>query len=268
VFTDRKDAGKRLLERLPPLDPENTVVLALPRGGLPVADVIADALDVPLDIALVRKIGFPGQPEFALGAVTDGDVPQITVNTDVAQRAGIGDAKIRELAELELPELNRRRQTYLKGRASIPLAGKVVVVVDDGIATGATMRAALRLVRAMAPKRVIAAVPVGPPDTIAEIKRECDEVICLESPPTFSAVGQHYRLFDQVTDATVIGILDRHSDCPIRVQCREGAGAGLDRDEHIPFAIAVTLQLAASARYDVHEEIEDIVRVRLRDRTS
>ena len=210
MFTDRKEAGRKLLERLPPLDPKTTVILALPRGGLPVADVIADALKVPLDIALVRKVGFPGQPELAIAAVTDGDDPQITVNADMARRAGMDDAQIRRLAERELPEIKRRRQVYLKGRAPISLVGKTVVVVDDGIATGATMRAALSLVRATRPKRLIAAIPVAPPDTIAEIELDCDEVICLESPSNFRAVGLHYGHFDQVSDATVVDILDRH----------------------------------------------------------
>ena len=211
MFSDRKDAGQRLLDRLPPLDPTTTVVLALPRGGLPVADVIAEALDVPLDIALARKIGYPGQPEFAIAAVTNGDDPQITVNADVARMGGFDDAAIRRLAEPELEEIRRRRQAYLKGRPSIPLKDKTVVVVDDGLATGATMRAALRLVRATGPKRLIAAVPVGPPDTIAMIEQDCDEVICLERPEHFRAVGLHYHRFGQVPDATVTEVLDRHA---------------------------------------------------------
>ena len=211
MFTDRREAGEALLGRLPKLDPEKTVILALPRGGLPVADVIAGALGAPLDIALVRKVGFPAQPEFALAAVTDGDDPRITVNEEVARMAGLDDAAIRRLAERELPEIRRRRALYLKGRAPVPLAGKTVVVVDDGIATGATMRAALRLVRDAGPARVIAAIPVGPADTIAALAADCDEVICLECPFPFRAVGLHYRDFDQVSDATVVEIMERHA---------------------------------------------------------
>jgi len=211
MFTDRREAGVELLRRLPKLDPEETVILALPRGGLPVADVIADALGAPLDIALVRKVGFPSQPEFALAAVTDGDDPRVTVNEDVARMAGLDDAAIRRLAELELPEIRRRREIYLKGRPPVSLAGKTVLVVDDGIATGATMRAALRLVRDAGPARVIAAIPVGPADTIAALERECDEVICLECPVPFRAVGLHYRSFEQVSDATVCEIMERHA---------------------------------------------------------
>ncbi|WP_319520269.1 phosphoribosyltransferase family protein [uncultured Martelella sp.] len=211
MFADRHEAGEALLKRLSPLDPENTVVLALPRGGLPVADVIAEALALPLDIVLVRKVGVPGQPEYAVAAVTDGTSPRITINEDVARVTGLHDADIRRLAERELPELRRRRDIYLKGRPPVPLAGKTVVVVDDGIATGATMRAALRMVRDAGPAHVIAALPVGPAETIAELRQDCDEVICLDCPASFRAVGLHYRNFDQVTDAAVSEIIERHA---------------------------------------------------------
>jgi putative phosphoribosyl transferase len=214
MFTDRREAGQRLLNRLGPIDPENTVILALPRGGLPVADVIAEALGVPLDIVLVRKVGVPGQPELAVAAVTDGKTPKITVNEDVARMTGLNHADIARLAERELPEIHRRREIYLNGRPSAPLAGKVVVVVDDGIATGATLRAALRLVRDADPVRVIAAVPVAPAATIAALESECDEVICLECPADFRAVGLHYRDFEQVSDETVSEIIERHARRP------------------------------------------------------
>lgn len=211
MFTDRHEAGQHLLKRLGQFDPEEAVVLALPRGGLPVADVIAESLSLPLDIALVRKVGVPGQPEFAVAAVTDGDDPRITVNEHVARITGLDDDDIRKLAERELREIDRRRKIYLGGRPPVPLAGKTVLVVDDGIATGATMRAALQLVRDAGPARLIVAVPVAPPDTIKEIEQYCDEVICLESPRAFRAVGLHYRNFDQVSDATVSAIIERHA---------------------------------------------------------
>lgn len=211
MFTDRREAGERLLNRLGQLDPENTVILALPRGGVPVADVIAEALAVPLDIVLVRKVGVPGQPEFAVAAVTDGQTPKITVNEDVARMTGLDHADIARLAERELPEIHRRRELYLKGRSPVPLAGKIVVVVDDGIATGATMRAALRLVRDADPARIVAAIPVGPAETIAALESECDEVICLDCPADFRAVGLHYRDFGQVSDETVSRIIERHA---------------------------------------------------------
>lgn len=211
MFTDRREAGQRLLKRLGSLDPENTIIVALPRGGLPVADVIAKALGVPLDIVFVRKVGLPGHPEFAVAAVTDGENPNITVNEDVARMTGLNHADIARLAERELPEIHRRRKIYLNGRPSLSLAGKIVVVVDDGIATGATMRAALRLVRDQDPARLIVAIPVGPTATIAALESECDEVICLECPADFRAVGLHYRDFGQVSDVTVSKILERHA---------------------------------------------------------
>ena len=214
MFTDRREAGQRLLNRLGPIDPENTVMLALPRGGLPVADVIAEALGVPLDIVLVRKVGVPGQPELAVAAVTDGKTPKITVNEDVARMTGLNHADIARLAERELPEIHRRRKIYLNGRPSLSLAGKIVVVVDDGIATGATLRAALRLVRDADPVRLIVAIPVGPAAMIAALERECDEVICLECPADFRAVGLHYRDFGQVSDVTVSKIIERHARRP------------------------------------------------------
>lgn len=211
MFADRHEAGRELLKRLPPLDPENTVIVALPRGGLPVADVIAEALAVPLDIALVRKVGVPGQPELAVAAVTDGTTPKITVNENVARMAGLVVEDIQRLAESELPELRRRRDTYLAGRPPVPLAGKTVVLVDDGIATGATIRAALQMIRATGPRRLIAAVPVAPAEAIAELRLDCDEVICLSCPVPFRAVGAHYRDFAQVSDAEVSEIMERHA---------------------------------------------------------
>ena len=214
MFTDRREAGQRLLKRLGSLDPENTIIVALPRGGLPVADVIAKALGVPLDIVFVRKVGLPGHPEFAVAAVTDGENPNITVNEDVARMTGLNHADIARLAERELPEIHRRRKIYLNGRPSLSLAGKIVVVVDDGIATGATMRAALRLVRDQDPARLIVAIPVGPTATIAALESECDEVICLECPADFRAVGLHYRDFGQVSDVTVSKIIERHARRP------------------------------------------------------
>jgi putative phosphoribosyl transferase len=218
MFADRREAGASLLAQLPDLDPAQTVVVALPRGGLPVAEVIAQARGLPLDIALVRKVGVPGHPELAVAAVTDaadgadaadGVTPRITVNADVARGAGLDTAEIRRLAERELPEIARRRARYLGGRAALSLAGKTVLVVDDGIATGATMRAALALIRAAGPARLLVAVPVAPPEALAELRDMCDDVICLECPRDFRAVGAHYRDFAQVGDAEVIEILTR-----------------------------------------------------------
>lgn len=209
MFADRADAARRLLDRLPPL-PADTVVIALPRGGLPLADVIATALNLPMDIALVRKVGMPGQPEFAAGAVTDAGGVAVTVNPE-ALAAGLSEDQVRAMARDELGELRRRRETYLGGRAPLPIKGKTVLVVDDGIATGATMRAALRLLRAGGAARLVLAVPVAPPDTLAALARDADEVICLETPSPFYSVGMHYRVFGQVDDDEAIAILRRHA---------------------------------------------------------
>jgi putative phosphoribosyl transferase len=211
MFRDRQDAGRRLLQKLGHLKSENVVVLALPRGGLPVAEPVADGLGAPLDVVMVRKIGFPGQPELALAAVSNGLAPRITINEELARRSGFSDADIHRLALPELTEIRRRREVYLRGRKPLSLRGKTVVVVDDGLATGATMRAALRAVKAQEPAQILAAVPVGATDAIDTVRGVCDELVCLETPLFFNAVGAHYRVFDQVSDETVIAILDRHA---------------------------------------------------------
>ncbi|MDB5561136.1 MAG: hypothetical protein JWN11_554, partial [Hyphomicrobiales bacterium] len=143
MLKDRSEAGKALAERLGPLDPAQTVILALPRGGVPVAAEICKVTHAPLDVILVRKIGAPIQPELAVGAIVDGDPPEIVVNSEVAAALGLNRKQIEMLGALELPELRRRRDQYLSGRKPLPLAGKVAVLVDDGIATGATARAAI-----------------------------------------------------------------------------------------------------------------------------
>ena len=211
MFTDRRQAGYRLLEKLGPLDPASTVVLALPRGGVPVADVIAEALAAPLDMLFVRKVGVPGHPELAVAAVTNGSAPKVTINDDVARLVGLNLHDITLLAARELPEIRRQRETYRKEAASVPRARKTVLVVDDGLATGATMRAALRSIRQDRPAHLIAAVPVAPGETIATLEKECDEVICLECPAEFQAVGLHCRDFGQVSDEAVIQIVERHA---------------------------------------------------------
>lgn len=209
MFRDRIDAGEQLLERLPELDPAESVILALPRGGVPLAEIIAQALGAPLDVIFVRKVGVPGHRELALAAVTDGEEPALTVNEDVARMAGLDVDRIWELAEPELREIARRRKSYLGGHPSAPIKGKTVVVVDDGIATGATMRASLKLIRVKEPAKIILAVPVAPPEVLEDIGNLVDEVICLHKPRPFYAVGAHYKLFDQVSDDAVAKALER-----------------------------------------------------------
>lgn len=202
-FADRSEAGRRLAERLSAEDLPDPLVLALPRGGVPVAVEIARALGAPLDLVLVRKIPVPGQPELAAGAVVDGEAPQTLINDEIVAHAGLERATIDALAAQELAEIERRRRMWCGGRASLPVAGRNVIVVDDGAATGATMRVALRALRGAGPARLIAAIPVAPPEVLARLQAEADAVICLAAPQGFRAVGQYYDDFRQVPDAEV-----------------------------------------------------------------
>jgi len=183
------------------------VILALPRGGVPVAVEIARRSGVPLDLLLVRKIGAPGHEELAVGAVVDGAQPEVVVNQEIASHLGLTEADVRRMSAAGLAEIERRRAVYLGGRAPLAVAGKTAIVVDDGIATGASMRVALKALRRRIPARVVLAVPVAPADVIAALGDDADEIICLEIPPLFNAVGAHYRDFRQVDDAAVVAAL-------------------------------------------------------------
>lgn len=180
-FRDRHDAAQRLVPRIKAAlrAGEKPIILALPRGGVPLGAVIATALDAPLDLVFVRKLGLPGQPELAVGAVTNGAKPTLEINEEIAQAADLSRAKIAALAEPALAEIARRRALWLGGRGTAPLNGKVAVVVDDGIATGASMRAALGWLRAQGAARVIVAIPVAPATAISAIMSLADQVICL-----------------------------------------------------------------------------------------
>ena len=212
MFRDRHEAGRLLAERirrylehegdLPP-----PVVLALPRGGVPVGFEIARALGAPLDVVLVRKIGLPHHPELAAGAVVDGPEPVVVWNEEVLGSSGVSEAALEAVRRRELAEIERRRAHYLAGREPPPVEGRSVILVDDGVATGATMLAAIRGIRRRDPARVIVAVPVAPPDTLDRLAREADEVICLECPAWFWAVGAHYRDFRQLSDEEVVALL-------------------------------------------------------------
>jgi putative phosphoribosyl transferase len=208
-FQDRSDAGRRLAKALASYKKRHPIVLALPRGGVPVAAEVAAALDAPLDLILVRKIGVPTQPELAMGAVVDGAAPIVVRNDEVIELSGTTSDEFEATCARELEEIERRRQLYLGDRARAEIAGQVVIVVDDGIATGATTRAALQAIRNRKPKELVLAVPVAPPDTIAQLRGEVDALICLETPELFGAIGYFYRDFRQVSDQEVIAILKR-----------------------------------------------------------
>lgn len=206
-FRDRIEAGQVLGNLVAARNYDRPVILALPRGGVPVAAEVARRIGAPLDLVMVRKIGVPGQPEIAAGAVVDGDRPEIVVNEDVARHMGLAHEDIERLSKPELETIAKRRALYLKGRRSADLAGRSAIVVDDGIATGATMRAALRAVRRQTPGRIVLAVPVAAADSLALLRGEVDEVICPVVPAWFGAVGAFYDRFDQTSDDEVIRLM-------------------------------------------------------------
>ena len=208
-YADRSDAGRRLAGKLAHLRDRQPVVLALPRGGVAVGFEIARALDAPLDIVLVRKIGVPWQPELALGAVTDGASPEIFIDRALADSLDVPDTYVEEETARQLEEIERRRKSYCEGRPALEIAGRTAIVVDDGIATGATMRVALQAVRRRGPARLVLAVPVAPPDTLAALGKEADEAVCLEAPIGLGAIGYFYRDFHQMSDAEVTDLLAR-----------------------------------------------------------
>ena len=207
MFEDRRDAGRQLAARLLSYQDRDPVVLALPRGGVPVGYEIARALGAPLDIIVVRKLGAPGQPELGIGAVVDGDHPLGVLNEEIMKTLVVPEAYLKSEVTAQLAEIRRRQAAYRGGRAPLPVAGRTAIVVDDGLATGGSMRAALRSVRREAPARLVLAVPVAPPDTLARLAAEVDETICLETPELFGAVGYFYRDFTQTTDDEVIRLL-------------------------------------------------------------
>lgn len=218
MFANRTEAGRQLAGRLAGFAAENPAVYALPRGGIPVAAEVAVALGAPLDLIFVRKIGAPLQPELALGAVVDGAEPAVVWNEDIVRQAGVTKRQKQDLADRAIEEVRRRRQLFASGRAAVPPKGRTAIVVDDGLATGATARAAIRALRKAGARRVVLAVPVAPADAAARMRLKADVFICLEEPEAFGSVGAHYADFSQVSDEEAIAILDR--------QPRRGEAAG------------------------------------------
>lgn len=208
-FADRTDAGRQLAQRLAEYAGRDDVrVFGLPRGGVPVAAIVADALAAPLEVMIVRKLGLPAQPELAMGAIASGGAR--VMNPEVIVQAGVTEADIAAVIERERAELQRRERAYRGERPFPDVAGKTVIVVDDGIATGATLRAAVQALRQYAPREIVVAVPVAPPRMQANSVGDADRFIALLQPAPFYAVGQWYRHFDQVPDADVTRLMRAH----------------------------------------------------------
>lgn len=204
VFEDRNDAARQLVAALARYRGKHPLVLAIPRGAVPMGRLIADALGGELDVVLVRKLGAPGNPEFAVGAVDEAGWEYIA---DYAAEVGASKTYLAEEADAQLATMRARRATYTPARAPVDPAGRIVIVVDDGLATGATMMAALHSVRARGPKRLVCAVPVAAAESLEMVRPHADEVVCLDTPAAFHAVGQFYRTFGQVEDREVVAAL-------------------------------------------------------------
>lgn len=213
-YADRREAGHKLADALRAYRGRDAIVLALPRGGVPVAYEVANRLGLPLDIALVRKIGAPGYPELGVGAVVDGAHAQVILNDDVMSMVQPSPLYLQAQIKREQMELERRRSLYRGKRAAPNIGGKTVIVVDDGIATGGTMRAVLRGLRRCGPARLVLAVPLAPRQTLDRLVPETDEIVCLASPEPFVSVGAHYRDFAQTDDEEVISLLEAARHAP------------------------------------------------------
>lgn len=208
IFQNRKDAGEKLAEQLASYaDRKDVVVLAIPRGGVPVGAEVARALGVPLDIFIVRKLGVPGQEELAFGAIASGGVR--VLNDDVVRMASITSGEIESVTEREKKELERRERVYRGGRAALEVKGKTVLLVDDGIATGSSMRAGIAALRQHAPARIIVATPVAPATTRRRLGKEADGIVCVCMPETFHAIGQFYEDFLPTGDDEVCTLLEQ-----------------------------------------------------------
>jgi putative phosphoribosyl transferase len=217
-FLDRHEAGRKLAQDLLIYADQRPAVFALPRGGVPIGYEIAKALKAPLDLILVRKIGVPFQPELAAGAVADGDEPTVVLNPKVVEPLGLTEEFLKEETDRILAEIDERRQTYLAGRERIDPRGTTAIVADDGIATGATIKAALRAIRRQEPAHLVLAAPVAPPETVEELRQEADAVHCLETPELFLAIGIFYQNFHQLSDNEVVKLLAEAQEFQIEVQ--------------------------------------------------
>ena len=226
MFADRMDAGVKLSQKLLHLKDKNPVVFALARGGVPVGFQVAVALDAPLDVVLVRKIGAPHHEELAIGAVVDGPHPDVILNHSLIENLGVPPRYVERVKERELAEIARRKALYFRGRSHVDARGKTAIVVDDGIATGATMRAALSSVRRQNPTRLVLAVPVAAIDMIEELRPEIDELACVYQPEWLGAISVFYEDFHQVDDEEVIDLLERATrSTPTKAPAPPGAAS-------------------------------------------
>ncbi|WP_030760675.1 phosphoribosyltransferase [Streptomyces sp. NRRL F-2664] len=226
LFTDRSDAGERLAAALRPLEAARPVVLGLPRGGVPVAFPVARALGAPLDVIVVRKLGVPSHRELGFGAIGEGGVR--VISEDIVRTGRLTPEDVAAVERAEEAELTRRARAFRGDRPRVALDGRTVIVVDDGIATGATAAAACQVVRAQGAARVVLAVPVAPPDAVAWLRTAADEVVCLSSPPAFRAVGEWYRDFAQTSDEEVVSLLARAAAGPAAGQAPPAAAVEVD----------------------------------------
>jgi putative phosphoribosyl transferase len=208
MFSDRQEAGQMLANELAMLSLPAPVILALPRGGVPVAAEVATMLKAPLDLIIVRKVGAPGNPELAVAAIVDGDPPDVVLNREIVETYNLDDAALATLVKRERPELQRRRTLYRGSRSPLSITGKTAVLVDDGAATGTTMKVAIRALKRRSPLAIVVALPVAPPETVAELSHEADRVVCLAQPLHFRALSYYYRNFEQLDDNDVLVALD------------------------------------------------------------
>ncbi|MDW8063883.1 MAG: phosphoribosyltransferase [Candidatus Caldarchaeum sp.] len=210
LFADRVDAGRKLAKYLKRFYQGSCVVMAVPRGGVVVGYEVAKELKCPLDIVITRKVGAPGQPELAVGAVSEDGT--VFVDEEIAAVVGVSRSYVEEKADAEKKEIERRARVYRGGRPMLPLKGRRVVLVDDGLATGLTMKAAVHMARNQGAGKVIVAVPVAPPETVEKLKKIADDVVVLETPSEFFAIGQFYEKFDQLSDQDVLDVLAKASE--------------------------------------------------------
>lgn len=203
MFKDRAEAGRLLAGEIATLSLHDPVVLALPRGGVPVADPIADILNAPLDLVIVRKVGAPANPELAVAAIIDGNPPDVVLNREIVEAYDLSEEELDALVKRERPELERRAAAYRGRRKAASVTDKTAILVDDGAATGTTMRVAIRAMRRRSPRAIVVALPVAPVETVQELRLEADLVVCLSEPAQFRALSLHYRDFHQLTDDEV-----------------------------------------------------------------